>query len=1496
MLKTIQDWEKEFASQFPKINLLSEIELSQADFELLTDEIRRLIKRAPNLTEATRRITDRYPHTLVVFLAQFAARNTNREFWDAVANLLQEPDASFHNLKWHNHFIKILKDNRKKTFEDVGGSTNKYVTSMRIHGGIPAYSLGDFFQNMLRPALENKAYAGLPPAELLAALLQRTDVQLFTDSPVRNFFENSGEIGLAFLSECLKMARAYKRDGEIPPGLELPAYVVDKYLDYTEKQVDFETRLKSPRLLFDPEGESLQVELPQQQISANDLRGNEQAFWQVSWDGLDLPIQKTIRLVFSGRDILTRASQQAIPGPVNRVRVAFGLQAQGEPRILRRWVLPFLPAPDQPQLLAFLVQPNDEGHYPILRSLTASLPAKLLLILYPANAHLKFEGQEDKRHECDPLNGAWRTWQAAFWSLENTTTLTLQQPGQPDAIYRIAAPLETPQLVDGRQHPSADPKNLPLYLGAPPRLRLPHRARQTWQVEIESVWETQPANIRHQFVPGDFQVTDITCELDLEPVLGLEPAGSYILRFSNKLDVEDEIRFRIWPRLQVQDLPQAIFPVEQTTEKPEPVKFSLNLPSSASCEPLSVADDLQISGNYGQYQISLPEAITRADLAIILPVSGGQGPVRVPLFIPVPRLQWRVHLPDEETVIEWDTITIQRPVAAFLQAQKSAAILVRLHGIENLRNQLELALIDPNNPAEILQRLTPERSQPGENILRYELNQAEITIKHHQDIPSFAFQLRLWGNQGKIQASANLFSLTRSLEISAVWMEAHDDMSYTLRWQEPSPLRNRRVFLYPSWQPWNDGQEFRIPDDVHGELHLGIMSLPPSKYEAYFYIAPYKDAPQRETRPNDSPHRFETIEPFQRLRDLGREIRENPDKTFLPHFERACIYDSMGKIAEREREISACVQSHAQTPLKYLACFYEWLGNHNEIEQKALRHKMLTPERIREVYTKTRPSDPLRQAYMRHAQFRTLPTQSAIVILENETEDPQLILFCLRLLMERNEPRGVVIILEWLKNGRFSDENAISLLSEHLDFSLRELGANLERAEALHLFGKLFQYYEQPDALIQSLPAQSLLRLSHQEQAIKSPSTFLAALIVRGEKSGIEQVMKLFEQGKLRGDEVTDLLGRNPAFSHQTLKAMPSQPAYNAILSSLAQAYPVETGQSVTTYISPASKAPAVRSVAENQHGYIKNLIQKGDRAGVYQAMKFAQQGLLTDGQLLELFQVNPKLAYQALIESPKFEQYHSQVVALARAFPLETGYITPRMSIKTPGGWGIVKKIYHIQNGAKKARIDIAFLDEVDVELHISLDSKLQDELAIIELGQNRILFPDAEKVFVCQVCKQFISRKIESVERHHNLAHLGQQKSIRQHAPIMPLYLPYQVKPAPPMPAEIAEKHPIRDEQSLWLASLPNKKLLNLLESNGPDSGIAYHCVNILLKKEQKDCMAYLLKQYQSKRLTLARAIALLVANPGFAYEYLELQPTSRQPMALMQELRKTYPNEVY
>ena len=56
MSRSIQEWEKEISTRFRQVRLLGEIELSQEDFDELTDEIRFMLKRAPNIQEATRRL------------------------------------------------------------------------------------------------------------------------------------------------------------------------------------------------------------------------------------------------------------------------------------------------------------------------------------------------------------------------------------------------------------------------------------------------------------------------------------------------------------------------------------------------------------------------------------------------------------------------------------------------------------------------------------------------------------------------------------------------------------------------------------------------------------------------------------------------------------------------------------------------------------------------------------------------------------------------------------------------------------------------------------------------------------------------------------------------------------------------------------------------------------------------------------------------------------------------------------------------------------------------------------------------------------------------------------------------------------------------------------------------------------------------------------------------------------------------------------------------
>jgi hypothetical protein len=497
MSRSIQEWEKEIATRFRQVRLLGEIELSQGDFDELTDEIRFMLKRAPNIQEATRRLEKICPKAFATFLAHFAARNTNREFWDALAALVESSSGDLNNANWRKLFIKILKDNGKPTFEDVGGVTNKYVTAMRIHGGIPVYSLQDFFKNMIKPALEREQYRGLKPAELLDALLQRSEVQFFTDSPVRNFFEYSGKVGVEFLNECVKMARAYQKDGEVPPNINLPAYVIQAFIAFMEQQVEFETKLKAPRLLFDPEGDGLVVDLPQQQISAKDLRDSRQAVWQIAWDDQSMVITKRSKLGFSGRDIVSRADQVIIPEPVGKVRVGFGLQsAAGSVQVMRRWTLHFLPGENQPPLIAFNLR-ND--NYASLLRINQTLPPKVMLLLHPTDVELVFEGDAEKRHECDPLEGSWRKWRADYWSLEKALQLTLIRQGKEIGIFRISSPFEVPSLVDGRLcTQTVDPKGIPLYIGTPPRLRIPERPGQKWRIHLENVWETAP-NICRDF-------------------------------------------------------------------------------------------------------------------------------------------------------------------------------------------------------------------------------------------------------------------------------------------------------------------------------------------------------------------------------------------------------------------------------------------------------------------------------------------------------------------------------------------------------------------------------------------------------------------------------------------------------------------------------------------------------------------------------------------------------------------------------------------------------------------------------------------------------------------------------------------------------------------------------------------------------------------------------------------------------------------------------------
>jgi hypothetical protein len=1158
MARTLQEWEAYITPLFKRVHLLGEIPLNQAEFEAISEEIRALIAHTPNIHEATRRLMTRSPLTFATFLAHFAAHNTHRDFWDALGKHIGSNGSDLNNANWRAQFFKILRANQKNDFSDLGG--NIYVTSMRIHGGIPAYSLDDFFNNMLLPSIEKPEYIPLTGSELLDALLMRSSVQSFTDSIVRNFFENTGDIGIEFLETCRCMARHYQKEQLILAGLDIPSYVIEAYINFMEKQQDERLHLKRPRLLFD-EIEGILLDLPEQALTSMVISTSHQAFWHIETDEDANGRNESVRIGKSGRDNLTERRQIRLR-PVPHVHVSFYIQGDETtiPHELRRWTFNLVPVEGAPPLLLFRRQDSS------LLSLGQSLPAEELLLFYPNDVNLTFEGDSKLLHQPDSLPGIWSTWHAEYWSLV-AGLLHLTRNEQEIALIPVQGQSLGPELVGAEPFVfNSDPKEVPLFVGKVPCLRIPIPARRIedqkrWSIEIASVWEANPQirieNSLGQLVEHIQQEEDYL-ELNLSALLGKSPTGTFCLRVRNSKDVDVEFRLRLWESLQLDDLPAIILPPVNVTDEPVPIKFNLTLPASNSCEPQAGVTGVTVSGQNGHFIIEVEEGVTRADLQLVKTFNGQI--IQVPLFIPIPRLEWRLVFGDEQTVA-WTTRSIKRSLDTFLQAGQSmpVSLLVRLYGIERIARQITVYLIDSNHPERILQSdFKLERSPLGEGQARFSLS-ARDTLNAYKDISVFEFRLGICDPVSWAETRVPLLTLTRALEISNVHFETTAETEI-LYWTEPHPLSNRRIFIRSSWQPWAKGWEFRIPDSSRGKfdfLALGY-GLPPSRYEIYFYVAAEWE-PERTSPPQQPCEIVDLVSPEDHLAWLEERIKKEPKHVFLWNFERACVYESIGDIQQQNQAISQSFKSLEQANLLQLLEFYDWLGSNDPITQKAVRMMMYRPERLERLFSETKTNDLFRQSFLKPITLIKSISPNTALMLIRFTDDPTIVMHSLRSLMTAHSPEGVESIISLLRKGQLLDSDASSLLALEADFSLNLLSENAPTPEHLRMLSALINMRADKSKLVAALSKDRLIALVTAEKDLAAVKVYLAQLIRNAEQCGIEQIMFMYQQGRLRGDEVTELLGGNPKFSYDILAKAPPQHAHQIQLSELSRKYPAAT-------------------------------------------------------------------------------------------------------------------------------------------------------------------------------------------------------------------------------------------------------------------------------------------------------------------------------------------------
>ncbi len=1146
MSRTLKQWEDYLGGAMPRVRLLSELGLNYQDMIEIAELIKKEKDRRPTLRRTTDYLVANFPCTFVAFLAAFAAHNTEREFWDALARLLGVTGGDLNNASWGLRFNNVLQHYHKPVFQNLGYI---YVGNMRVHGGIPAYSLGDFFANMLMPAIEKPEYAELDGKELLAALLARSVVQLFTDSTVRNFFEYSGDLGVEFLESARVVARQYISGKQSPARHSLPEYVLSRLVAFLENREDERHGFRRPRVKFDPEGEGLVLELPEQPLSGADVHG-----YHVRWQlcaGPNPSKEESVRIIRVGKDILTELRTIALGQLLQPFQVVLSLPTEdGDFRRARDWSFD-VRSQAAPGLLAFRGEDGGLLHW------SEALPAQDLLLVYPLDLSLRFGGEAHVIHSPDLFAPSWGGWQANYISLKDAWSLTVLKGDKELFTIPVQKQLELPRLVGQAFVPNID--TTPLYVGEPPRLRVPLRPGanaeselKRWQIEVRSVEAAEPA-LRQSFRLSDMAqwvlIDETAMEFELQSVLGHEPKGTYKVHVRGPLETDVEFPIRLWPSLLLRGFPKCILPSQGKT-----INFEVDLPVAAQLEVIPGTLAVSTSGRYGRYTVEVGEAASRIDLNLFWPSDGTA--LTVPVSLPVPRLEWRIAIGDGSRV-EWSIHTIHKPVDQYLQSGVPTALHVRLPGISAMANQIHLRLVDPDSPERINQRFLPDQSVSGSDQLRFVLS-ARDTINFYADVPIFEFQLVGPFGDGSPE-SVPVLALARDVDISNIRIETNPDSQFLL-WDEPSPLRNRHVFIRSLWKAWEEPWDIKIPDDVRGSFDLlaAGYGLPSSWYDMFFYVA----SSWEQGKTNGSSHStflVRTTSPEEQIAWLDKQLEAHPDRSFLNHFERACIFSTIGDIAKRDHEIGICYGAVTDAKLKDLLAFHHWLEKNEPNTGRAVRMKLYSPEHLRTLFSQHPSDSAFRQRYLHFTVQTSLRPESALLLIEHENQ-PSILFHALRELIRRRDPSCLPMLASMIEKGRLSESDATDLLKLDVEFALSELGA--AQADDLHLrlLSGLIRGGRDPEAALAAIPGEQLANLVRAENDLAAIKTYLGILVDREDLRGPQLVMDLFQTGILLGHEVTELLGKKPVFSMRFLAGASPSHAYSVQLTELAKKYPLETG------------------------------------------------------------------------------------------------------------------------------------------------------------------------------------------------------------------------------------------------------------------------------------------------------------------------------------------------
>ena len=980
-------------------------------------------------------IRERYLAAFAVYLvAQGKQGYDAGAFWPSVRQVTGLELPSTQTVEWGRLFEEAVEQLGMARFPDLGG--HRYIGPILAHGGIPLNNLTEFFEQLLLPSVENPRYVALTTADYLEERLQRSSVHYTLSEPVLRFLQHGGSIAVDFVERCRQMAFQTAAGGPLPTPQTagLPEVIVAHYCEWLETRGQLlpqrRGRFRKPRLVLEPWGWGPTLQLPSQELAAQDAI--ETVYWRIIGDDTllgEVPVEVQ-RLEFHWRtaeesfSIAQRATEY-------RVELCIGCADDEEER-RQVWRFPALPT--NLQLLAF--NPDTGTSVPITHN---TLPAQPLWLLYPNAAHLQGE-PSDTFHpdeELPPLPWDWAEFKGIYVDLSQCQRLILQWETEQQRINLDTTRQRGQPCLEGETlFPTADGR-APLFVGHPPSVKIPMpehgRQLRRWYVTLRNEWaataEVDFATTLAELTESFIQIEDGVL-IPLEPYLPAEAMGNYRLTVLGPLGYAADLPFRLLPALEMINHDALHWPDDQ-----EALHLLVETSAQIVLEPQPGAQEcvvtlLEKDDHSALYEARAGLQNPAAPLRFVWP-RPGQEAVIVPLTVPVCRLRWLLALaPEQALAKEWRSSPVAMPLEA-LEQSLEPLLFVDLFGGASPDIEAELQLLDDEEEVLKTERARFQRGQP---YARFDLRAFRDTLRHTAT-PVSRVMLCLFGRT--IPGGQRCFpvlSIGRKFAVygaDALLQSEQNQIVLRLCWDAPVRLRRRFVRLWPLWQPWEAPLESDIPDTVDDEYAIPVAeNFVYGRYRLEFGVRDlWAPAPLPEIPPTlEDLTSLNALLPREAVFLRRREL--DAGETFPERLERALIHQFTGDYDNARADFQWCYEHLTEASLPQIFALAQAVNGEPDmaVGLRIKLAKVAYVKRAWEIVQSDETMHPLFQRYL--ALLPKFPVETCEFLLTLDHSGWRL--KALKALLDYGAASGVETVIRWLQTGQLAEDDAIGLLESFL--------------------------------------------------------------------------------------------------------------------------------------------------------------------------------------------------------------------------------------------------------------------------------------------------------------------------------------------------------------------------------------------------------------------------------------------------------------------------------